>query len=516
MILDRPGWSLDSLLEPHNEHVYLGPVVVYKALLGLFGMESTLPFRIVNTLLLVVIAGLVFAYVRGRLGGWIAVIAASLILFLGPAWEDLLWPAGISFLGSIAAGVAALVALERWDPRGDRWACALLIVSLCFSSLGLVFAAGAALDLVLGGERRLRRAYVAAIPVALYGAWFLAYGSEAESAASLDNLLAVPIYVWSAAGAALASLAGLALVDPEGGGAVHNLEWGRPLAVVAVVASLWLVARRPAVRSRRLWVLVATAGVFWALAGLNEIPGREPGASRYQLIGGVLLILIAAELLRGRVPGRGWTWVVAAFAAAAIVSNVGALRDGERFLRSESELATAELAALEIARDHVDPAFTLDEDLAGTPYLGAVSASAYLAAVEDWGSPVDRDELAESPEAARLGADRVLAAARELELEPVSAGGAALTAAGGGATGGGPTGRGPAEVALPPGGAVLAPQGGPVTVRLRRYAEEDHPVELGAARGETELAIPIDDSSRPWLAELRGPGPTLVCARGSA
>ncbi len=512
IILGRQDWSLDSLLEPHNEHIYLGPVVVYKLLLGIFGMESTLPFQLVNGLFVVLVAWLVFVYLRSRVGGWPALFAAAVLLFLGAAWEDLLWPAGISFMGAIAAGVGALLVLDREPRPNDVLASVLLVVSVCFSSLGLVFAAGAAADVLTRGGGWLRRAYLPLAPVLLYVVWYLAYGQDAESAASLDNFLDAPRYIWEAAGGALASLLGLVAVDPEAFGAVHNLEWGRPLAVGLAIGLVWLAWRRPAAMSPQFWVIALTAGSFWFLAALNAIPGREPGASRYQLIGSVLLLLGAAELFRGARLARRATWGLAVLATASVVSNIGALRNGEEFLRGESDLAEADLTALELAREHLDPSFALTPEVAGTPFLANVSASAYFEAVDRWGSPAGSTrELAQSSEEARASADSVLAAALGLELtaeESITAAGSeeaceVIASESGSAT----------PIELPAGGATIEPEAGSVQLRLRRFAEADYPVDLGTIDGPASLTIPTDSSTRPWVAEIAGDAPTtMVCA----
>jgi hypothetical protein len=507
IILERQDWSLDSLLEPHNEHIYLGPVLIYKVLLAAFGMESTLSFRVVNCGLLVLVVSLVFVYVRRRVGGWSALLAACVLLFLGAAWEDLLWPAGISFLGATAAGVGAFLALDREGRPNDLLACALLVVSVSFSSLGLVFAAGAAVDVATRPATRLRRAYIPVVPVLLYVGWYLAYGHEAESAASLDNLLAAPRYVWEAAGGALASLVGLVSVDPEAFGAVHNVEWGRPLAVAFAIGVVWFGARHPSALSRRFWALAVTAGSFWFLAALNAIPGREPGASRYQLIGSALLLLTASELFRGARVGRMLGWALAALAVASIVSNIGALRDGERFLRAQTEIARADLAALELLRDDVPPTFSLSPDFAGTPFLAAVSASAYFEAVDRWGSPAaSATDLPASPESARSSADAVLAVALELQLAadgPAASTEDCETVSGDVRAGG--------SVPLPPGGAVIDPDR-VARVRLRRFARADYPLDLGTADGRSTLAIPVDGSDEPWTAQITSAsGVVRVC-----
>lgn len=497
VILGRQDWSADALLEPHNEHPYLGPIVIYKLLLGAFGMESTLPFQIANVALLVLVAGLVFVLVRRRLGGVPALVAAALLLTLGASWENLLWPAGISFLGALSAGLAVMVLLDRERPP-LALICVALVVGLCFSSLGLIFVIGFVVETALrrGGEpwsRRLAAMWPAGVAVALYGIWYLAYGTDAESAASLDNLLATPIYIWDAASIVLAALFGLLEVDSVNQGAVSGIDWGKPLLVVALLGAGLTLARGRRVPSARLWAMAAIALTFWGLAGLNAIPGREAGASRYLLIGAVLVVLIATELLRGVRLSRPAAMIAAVVAAFAVVSNIGALRDGQRFLEAQSNTARAELAALELAREGVDPAFGLTPEVAGTPYLAPIAAGPYFAAIDRWGSPVDSPaDLEVASEADRARADTMLAAALGAALRPVATGAGCEPA------------TAPSQsFELPPEGALVEPLGGSVAVRVGRFAEAD-PVELGAAPGPMLLTIGGDESSTPWRVSVEG------------
>ena len=509
IIFRPPEWSGDSLFAPFNEHIYVAPIVIYKILLGTFGMSALWPFQTANLIALLIVVGLVFVYVRSRLGDAVALTIVALLLFLGPAWEDLLWPAGISFLGSMAGGLGALLALERHTRRGDAIACLLLVVSMSFSSLGLVFAVGALVDLILYRDQAFGRAYVVAVPLFLYLIWYLAYGHDAESAASLDNFFNIPRYVWTSVAAAMASLFGLSEIDADSLGV--NMQFGVPILVVAVVGAVWLAWTRPNVLSRTFWIVTATAVSFWALAGLNEIHGREPGASRYQLISAVFVVLIAAELLRGRRLTGGARWLFAALAAAAFVSNLGALREGQHYLRFQSQSNLATLAALDGARAAIDPSFVIGPDVTGTPFLSPYPASTYFAAVDRWGSPAENHpNPADQPEGARENADRVLAAALDLSLQPAAQSGI-------------PNGStdcltvrpdpssGSAAFPLPGGGALLAADR-PVEVQIRRWADASYPVDLGTAPSPvTVLSVPPDSFTDPWTAEVRSSAAFRVC-----
>ena len=110
----------------------------------------------------------VYALVSARAGRVAGLVAATLLLFLGPAWEDLLWSFQMGFVGSLAAGLGALLALERDTPRRNAAACALLVLSLLLSDVGLALVVSAAVAIAL--RRRPRQAWIPLVPVALFAA----------------------------------------------------------------------------------------------------------------------------------------------------------------------------------------------------------------------------------------------------------------------------------------------------------------------------------------------------------
>ena len=136
-IITRRGVSFDSFLLPHNDHLTLLPVLIYKTWLVLFGLDRRWAFA------LLAVAGnlgcelLLYRLLVSRTGPWPAVGATLVLVTLGPAWEDLLWPWQISIFVGLAGALASLIALERDDTRGDIAASVLLIVSISSASIGL-------------------------------------------------------------------------------------------------------------------------------------------------------------------------------------------------------------------------------------------------------------------------------------------------------------------------------------------------------------------------------------------
>jgi hypothetical protein len=505
-LLQRRGSDPDVFLEPHYEHIAVSLIALYKGMLEIFGMDSPRPFQVVAVASFMGSLVLVFVYVRRRVGGWAALAGVLPLMLFGPSWDDVLWPFQIGFFGSMCAGLGALLLLERDDRGSDVAACVLLAVSLSFSSLGIPFAIGVALAVALGPEPR-RRAFVAAIPIVLYALWWLGYGRHADNYTSLHNAATGPSYVLDGFASSISSLLGLATPTSVVG---SPLDWGRGLLVAAVALAIWRL-RRAGRLERGLLVILAIAVSFWFLAAFNASIFREPTSGRYQYMGAIFVVLIAAELLRGVRVGRGAAVALVAVAAMAALSNANSLHTTWERLTPFGELQPAGLAALELTRDVVDPDLELTEENSGVDYLGFVDAGAYLSAVDAFGSPAYTPvELADAPEAAREAADRVFATALELELSP---------AAGARDTGCAAVGLGrearPAPVGT--GGVTIeAPSAGPVQVRARRYASEGFPVDLGhiEAGRRAVLAIPADRSQQPWELGLAGAGTAYVCGVG--
>jgi hypothetical protein len=510
-LMNRRDFTAAALFEPHNEHIVLIPVLIEQLGLRVFGMSSTLPEYVVLTALLLGTATLVFVYVRRRLGPWPALMAAALLLFLGPAWQDLLWPFQIGFVGSALGGVAMLLALERDDRRGDVAASVLLALSIGFSSLGLAFALGAAVDVVQRRRARgLGRIWVAAAPLALYALWYAGWGHDAETHVSLHNVLVSPRFVVEGLTASLDSLLALATIAGE---AVGRSQWGLPLLILLVALLAYGQFRKPGL-SPRLWPALAAAAAFWFLAGFNAIPGREAYSSRYLYVGALFLLLIAADLLKGVRFNR---WALLAGGAVTLVAigfNLVPLREGRDFFRSQTVLTRADLGAIEIAERTVDPAFALPPEIAGTSFLNEVQAGEYLTAVAEYGSPAYAPaELARAPEAGRAQADVVLAHALPLSIE---AGVAPRAADRAGRCVEIPAGASASAASVPLGPGLTRVEvgpGAPATIRLRRFAGGEYPLasEGIAADSTTRLRIPRDRVSRPWRLRVEAAQGAAVC-----
>jgi hypothetical protein len=507
ILMNRRDVSLDALMQPHNEHIVVIPTAIEQLLIRVFGMSSARPEYVLLTISLLVTATLLFLYVRKRVGDWLALFAAVLVLFLGPAWEVLLWPFEISFTGSVLCGLAMLLCLEREDRVGDVAACVLLALSFGFSSIGISFAVAAAVVVFQSrGRLGLGRAYVVAIPVALFACWYLGWGHDAETHVSLRNILISPRFVVETVSTAVAALFGLATNPADG---IVQPLWGWALLVGLVLAVGYRQSRLSGF-APGLWPVAAAAATNWFLTAFNQIPGRYPTSSRYQYVAAIFVLLILANLLRGVRPGKRALVLGAVVTAMAIGPNLVVLEDGGDWLDAQTQLTRADTGAIEIARRTIDPEFQLGPEVAGTTSLVDISAGEYLDAADEYGSPAySPAELAVAPPHARKQADVILGQALPIStvtglgaFEPGNAAGCVRVPPGG------------EEVEVGPGltRIELAP-GPPADFSLRRFAIGEYPVATeGAAGGSaTELRIPRDGSTRPWHLLIAAEQPAFVC-----
>ncbi|MGD9735446.1 MAG: hypothetical protein AB7V58_07565 [Solirubrobacterales bacterium] len=513
IVIDRQGWSLDNLLLPHNEHLIAFQIAAEKLFFELFGIGNNHAETLLATAVLLAAAGLLFAWARKRVDPWLAVFGVSVLLFLGAAWQTLLWPFEMAFTVPLMFGLAMLLSLEREDRRGDVGACLLLILSLFSGSLGISFAAAAFVAIVVE-HRRLgwSRLFVVAIPALLYFAWYLHYGKDVEHHLSLENVLASPRYVFEGFATAFAALVGL---GSSGIGVPVDPALGRPLLIAAVAAAIYAVSRRRGFPAS-FWAVLAASFSYWFLAAFNFIPGREAASPRYVYIGVVFVLMIGAELLRGYRPGGRTLAVIGVLAGLAILPNLGILKEGYEFFREATVITKADTGALEIARRTVAPQFALTEEVAGTSTLESVEAGPYLEAVDAFGpagySPA---ELTIAPEVGRRQADIALAAALPIDFAVAPAGAQSVAS--------NPScsvlqpGDPAEQVPIGPGKTVisLAP-GAPASVSLRRFAATEFPVQLGTVEGDSvaTVTIPRDVARQPWYVRVEAGQKARVCPTG--
>jgi hypothetical protein len=504
-LLHRRTGGVGSFLDSYNGHLSVAPVAIYKLLYATAGLRTYVPYRVVLIIGHLTCCTLLFVYARRRVGGALAVVAASLLLLFGPGWENLLWPFQITWLLSLGGGLAALLALDRHDRRGDVAACLLLGLALASSAIGVPIALGLTVELGLG-RRRWEHWWIAGVPLALYALWSIAYQHTTITA---HAFVAAPGFVATGLAATFGGLAGLGgATGQDGSGSL--MTFGPTLLVAALGLAGWRLIRLRAVPPRAV-VLGAMALAFWGITALTRSTFANPYSSRYLYVSALLLILLAVELGSGTRPAVWLTALIAVAAGAAVLSNIGAIRDAARPLRLEAQVAKADLGALQIGRPVISPDY-MAREMPGYPFV-QLTAAPYFAAARAVGTPAASEAtILADPDPVRAAVDQELIGIHAVALGPAALAAACKSFQPGAYSLPGATPQ--VKLQLPAAGLLIRARTAPISVGIRRFAAEFQPLGTVNAGSWASLRIAADASRQPWHVVLSGSGPFTACPLG--
>jgi hypothetical protein len=267
--------SLDGLLRPHNEHWSTLPVLVYRVLFDVVGIDHHLVYAAAPILLHVAICILLFRLLlENDVEPWPAVIAVLTLSFLsGNLGENPLWGFQIGFLGSAVFGLVALLIHSARPDASVGLALGWIATVLAFMCSGMAIAMLLWLGAYVLITRGLVRALTATVPPALvYALWYVTYGREAETqapSASADEVLG---FAWTGIGGVWQHVVRL----PATGGTFFLV-----LLAVAMFAPLL-----PRTRALSLSGVLATAALYLILGTSRAGLGPEAAtAGRYAYFG---------------------------------------------------------------------------------------------------------------------------------------------------------------------------------------------------------------------------------------
>jgi hypothetical protein len=375
-ILHAPDWTFASYLEPHNEHPAMLARVIYAILLSTAGLRTYLPYMVVLLAVHALNVVLLFEVVRRRAGDVVGIAAALLLLVLGAGWENLLWAFQVTFVGSVACGLGALLVLEQ--PRAG-WsmpaATALVTASIMFSGIGLFFAVAAGVRLALEPERRGDLGWLLPVGVAVL-VWYVAIGRSGLSPnppPTAHNLVAAPVYAVWGIGEAAAGLVG------------EGAWWGPVglLAGVGVLAWTWWRRRPDAFALGAAAALVS----FYLVTGLSraQLGYEQSGAGRYVYEGAVFWLLLLGDAARA-LPWRGtWRPALAACLFLACFNSGVLLFEFAAAKTAQMQREAADLQALNAARN--DPCLGANARADAYVMPQVARPALYYRAVDRYGNP---------------------------------------------------------------------------------------------------------------------------------
>jgi hypothetical protein len=507
-MFDRTNDGYRDFVTPYANHCVILLVSLYWLFFSIFGLDSAMPLHVFSVAMYMTSVILLYAYIRSSVGAAMALVGCAIVLFLGASLEDLLWPFQLGYSLPIAAGIGALLLFRRKSVYADIGASLLLTAGVLTTSLGIPFLLAGTVELLSQKDLRRTRIFSLALPVVVYAAWWLVWGSVGDPNPYLSNhiylesVLKTPAYVLGSIQYVFGVLTGTFRIDSLFGTTVRSII---ALAVVGLTAA-HLYRRRRIPRA----LLAALAGglAFWIMAGVVQIPGwsgRAFDTGRYQYPSAVFLLMILAAAFQGTRPDKRVVGVAVVVATIAIVVNVVALDQGyNEKIKPLSDRQYIGMTALEIGGAGIDPAFEAALDESGG---FRVSAGAYLAASDKFGTASwSADELQDAQPEARNTVDQVLASALPIEAEDtLVAGNKCDTFLSGTAS--------PSSAEIPaPRGRFTVQSGRKVDVSFGRFGDGTPVGGWTVAPGSIKsFRIPGDRSSVRWRLGLKGNGSISVC-----
>jgi hypothetical protein len=499
----REGWDANAFLVPHNQHLLATDVLIYKLLFATVGIGDFLPYRLTGVAIHLISVALLFEVARRRVGNALGAAVALPVALLGTGWFVVLNPFNMQWSLSLAAMLGIVLLLDGEDRRYDPVISLLLLVALASSSLGVPIAVGVAARLALEGGG-LRRAWVVALPLTLYGAWFLHYGLHADRAPDA-SLTVSPAFLFHLAAGALAALAGVPLAD---GGVPHRDLVADIIHLLALVTLAIVATAAARTRSGRVALPLCTLVVFWVVVTLSRGYQHAPYSTQYVFVGAVLLLLVALELAGNLEIPRWVAHVAAAAFCLSAALNASVLGHHADLRRHDAAIVRGEIGALILARDTAPENFRPDSDPIRAP---SVIAGTLFHAIAKVGSPPGAGvaEIERAPESVKVAADRVLVAAGAVEVitVPRPRRRACSTLR---------PGREGADLDLAPGAAVmvLPPERRETRLTWRRFAsgiDNEPAIDL---TGPSLIAAHSDGAKRHWHARLVSSGSIATCVPG--
>jgi len=344
-VISERSLTFDGLMQPFNEHWLAVAILVYRAMLGVFGLHSYVPYIALLALLHATVGLLVYALVRRRTLRPVAMGVALIVLLFGSGFENLFWGIQMDFVGATALGLGALLLLDDLPtlpgPRRAAVAAAMLVVAVMTSGYGLFMVGLVGLDLLLDPRRR-RWILALAAPVGVYGVWYLALGRTglgfAGDPMTASRASAIPVFVFEGMSSAFGSAVG-------GGELVGHVVVVGVLAWCAYL-SIW----RRSVPSRAVACLLAIA-VQYVIVGLvrDQLGLMAATYTRYAYLSGMLALITLASLVgRPEIPRRLVPRALAlglTVLGLSLVWNVALLVEGRELFAKRADMTRALVTA---------------------------------------------------------------------------------------------------------------------------------------------------------------------------
>ena len=344
-----PNLDIGGAFDAHVGHLVLIPRLVYRLALETIGPEY-LTFRLLTIASVLLTAALFFVWAKRRLPDFVALAGALVVLFFPADALHFIGGNGFTIMFALACGLAALIAFERDDRRGNVAAFVLLMLGIATYTVALPFAVGMIVATLLEKSAG-RRLWIGLLPIVLYLLWRVLAGVGGDDpnagGADLGNLVLVPSWSFQALGAVLGTWSGLNFDFSTGGSLPPGAGLGPPLALAALVALGWRISRgdtRPL-----FWATVAIALALFAAQTLGwGAIQRGPELPRYLYPGLIVVLLIAVEATRGMQWSRSAFVSFWLITAVCLLTGFGLLREVSDWYQIRAQQIRAEVTAVSL------------------------------------------------------------------------------------------------------------------------------------------------------------------------
>ena len=175
-LANRTAFNVHDLFRAHNEHWVTLPVLVYRGMWWIFGLNSYRPYQLLIVLAHLGAALLVRTVMR-RVGvrPWTATVVAVTFVFFGSGYQNIVLPFQITLVGSLVFGFVQLLLATHDGPldKRDFFALAAGLAALMCSGVGvsMVVAVGVAVLLARGGGWALMQTVPLGLAYLLWYRW---------------------------------------------------------------------------------------------------------------------------------------------------------------------------------------------------------------------------------------------------------------------------------------------------------------------------------------------------------
>lgn len=306
------------LFRPIHTHWSTLPILAYRALYNVFGLNSYLPFQLCVILLHLTLCYLLRVIMRrAGVGPWVATICAAALVLFGSAEVNILAGVQLSQVGSMVLGLLHLILADR-DGRIERrdWlglTCGL--GSIMSSGMGPPLVAIVGIAVLC--RRGWRPALFHTLPLAIvYIAWSLSTEAALQADTFIPPLEFILKWIFVGQSGVFLALGGYGVVAAA-------------LATILVVGTMlaWIPLALPVFRQRASLPAAMLFGalVMQAVICLGRWTMGLEAASSDRYVGVMTALTLPALAVAADALVRRWQWlmlVVCALLLVGIVSNI--------------------------------------------------------------------------------------------------------------------------------------------------------------------------------------------------